>query len=247
MLYIVGIGSGNKDNMTFSCYETIRKSDVIVGYDKYINQIQDIIKDKEIYKSGMMQEIQRCKIAIEYAKFGKDVSVICSGDSGVYAMAGLIIELASDDIKVKVIPGVTSSILAASVLGAPIMHDHCSISLSDLMTPIEIIYKRVELASEADFVISLYNPKSKKRSEHLKDAVNIMLKYKSKDTIVGAVKKVYDSEQEIMIFKLDSIDYEKIDMNTVVIVGNSTTYLKNGKMVTQRGYENKYKEEMGYE
>lgn len=244
MLYILGIGSGNKENMTFACYEKIQSSDVIVGYDKYIEQIKDLIQDKEIYQSGMMNEIQRCKKAIEYTKAGKTVSVICSGDSGIYAMAGLIIELADEEIEIEVVPGITSSTLAASILGAPIMHDYCSISLSDLMTPIELINKRISLASQADFVIAIYNPKSKKRSQHLKNAVDIMLKYKDKKTVVGAVKKAYNKDQEVMIFTLDDIDYDKIDMNTILIIGNKTTYIKNGKIVTRRGYENKYKEEM---
>lgn len=244
MLYVVGIGSGNKENMSFACYETIRKSDVIVGYDKYIDQIKDMIQDKEIYSSSMMKEIERSKKAIEYARNGKIVSVVCSGDSGVYAMAGLIMELAEEDIDIRVIPGITSSILAASLLGAPLMHDYCSISLSDLMTPFDIILKRVELASMGDFVITIYNPKSKKRSEHLKKAVDIMLKYKSKDTVVGIVKKAYSKEQEMSICTLNTIDYDFVDMNSIVIIGNSTTYLKNDKMITQRGYERKYQEEM---
>lgn len=242
MLYVLGIGSGNKDNMTFACYDAIKKSDVIVGYDKYINQIKYMIKDKRIYSSGMMGEIERCKKAVEFAQMGEITSVICSGDSGIYAMAGLILELAGDDIEVKIIPGVTSSTLAASILGAPIMHDSCLISLSDLMTPIDLIYDRIELASKADFVISIYNPKSKKRAEHLKNAVDIMLKYKDKKTVVGIVKKAYDENQEVTITTLDSIDYDIVDMHTVIIVGNKTTYVKNGKMITRRGYENKYSE-----
>lgn len=242
MLYVLGIGSGNIDNMTFACYNAIQESQVIVGYDKYIKQISEIIKDKQIYSSSMMGEIDRCKKAIEYAKQGKVTSVICSGDSGIYAMSGLILELADNTIDIKIIPGVTSSTLAASILGAPIMHDSCSISLSDLMTPIDLIYKRVELASMGDFVISIYNPKSKKRSEHLKNAVDIMLRYKSPKTVVGIVKKAYDIEQEVYITTLDNIDYDKVDMHTILIIGNNTTYIKYGKMITHRGYEEKYKE-----
>ncbi|WP_455089211.1 precorrin-3B C(17)-methyltransferase [Peptoanaerobacter stomatis] len=244
MLYVVGIGSGNKDNMSFACYDAIKKSDVIVGYDKYISQIQYMIQDKQIYQSPMMKEIERSKKAIEYAKEGNTVSVICSGDSGIYAMAGLIMELAEDDIEIKVIPGITSAILASSLLGAPIMHDYCSISLSDLMTPLELIFKRIELASMGDFVIAIYNPKSKKRSEHLKESVDIMLRYKSKDTVVGVVKKAYDVEQEVNICTLESINYDDIDMHTILIIGNSSTYVKNGKMITPRGYEKKYIDKM---
>lgn len=242
MLYVLGIGSGNMENMTFACYKAIQISQVIVGYDKYINQISELIEQKQIYSSGMMGEIDRCKKAIEYSRQGKITSVICSGDSGIYAMAGLILELADDDIDIKIIPGVTSSTLAASILGAPIMHDSCTVSLSDLMTPLELIYKRIELASQADFVISIYNPKSKKRSENLKNAVGIMLKYKSEKTVVGIVKKAYDIEQEMYITTLGNIDYDKIDMHTILIIGNKTTYVKNGRMITHRGYEEKYKE-----
>jgi len=243
MLYVLGIGSGTKENMTFACYDAIQKSDIIVGYDKYVSQIENLLDNQEIYSTAMTGEIQRCKKAVEFAKSGKNVSVICSGDSGIYAMSGLILELVDDDFPVTIIPGVTSSTLASSLLGAPIMHDSCTISLSDLLTPIEVIYKRVECAAMADFVISFYNPKSKKRADYLENAVDILLKYKKAKTPVGIVKKAYDNEQEIYITTLDSIDYNLVDMHSIVIVGNDSSYVKNGKIITKRGYETKYKEE----
>ena len=170
MIYVIGIGPGGKEYMTLEAIEAIKNSDVIVGYKTYINLIEDMISDKEVVQNGMRKEIDRCKMAVEIAKEGKDVAVVSSGDSGIYGMAGLILELVvkeDEDIKVKVVPGVTASIAAASVLGAPIMHDFCHISLSDLLTPWEVIEKRLRLAAEADFVVCLYNPRSKGRSEHL--------------------------------------------------------------------------------
>jgi precorrin-3B C(17)-methyltransferase len=243
MLYVLGIGSGNKENMSFACYEAIQNSDIIVGYDKYVNQIENLLTNQEIYSTAMTGEIQRCKKAVEFAKNGKNVSVICSGDSGIYAMSGLILELVDDDMPVKIIPGITSSTLASSLLGAPIMHDCCTISLSDLLTPLELIYKRVEYAAMADFVISFYNPKSKKRADYLKNSVEILLKYKKDKTPVGIVKRAYDENQEIYITTLDNIDYSLVDMHSIVIVGNNSSYIKNGKIITKRGYETKYKEE----
>ena len=177
MIYVIGIGPGSRNLMTEEAIKAIEDSEVIVGYKTYINLITEFIGDKEVVQNGMRKEIERCKQAIEIAKTGKTVAVISSGDAGIYGMAGLILELITKqelDIPVKVVPGVTASIGAAAVLGAPIMHDFCHISLSDLMTPWEVIEKRLRLAAEADFVICLYNPRSKGRSEHLANAFKIM-------------------------------------------------------------------------
>ncbi len=239
MIYVIGIGPGNKDMMTIQALEAIKDSDVIVGYKTYINLITDFIKDKEVLQNGMRQEIDRCKQAVEIAKQGKNVAVISSGDAGIYGMAGLILELLTQeeqDINVKVVPGVTASIGAAAILGAPIMHDFCHISLSDLLTPWEVIEKRLRLAAEADFVICLYNPRSKGRSEHLSKAFKIMSKFKDSKTPVGIVKDVGREKEEKFICTFDTMDFERVDMTTMVIIGNKSTFIHEDLMITPRGY-----------
>ena len=239
MIYIIGIGPGSKELMTNQAMQAIEDSEVIVGYKTYINLITDLIEGKELVQNGMRQEIDRCKEAIKIAKTGKKVAVISSGDSGIYGMAGLILELIAennDDIEVKVVPGVTASIGAAAVLGAPIMHDFCHISLSDLLTPWETIEKRLRLAADADFIICLYNPRSKGRSEHLSRAFEIMSEFKGKDTAVGIVKDVGRDKQEKIVCTIDTMDFEKVDMTTMVIIGNKSTFIKDDLMITPRGY-----------
>lgn len=240
MIYVVGIGPGSQETMTYQAIETIKKADVIVGYKTYIDLIKDLIKDKEVVSNGMKQEIDRVKKAVEISKTGKTVAVISSGDAGVYGMAGLVLEMAGDE-KVEVISGVTASTAAAAVLGAPLMHDFCHISLSDLLTPLDLIYKRVALASEGDFVICIYNPRSKGRPDYLKNSFEIMKKYKLGSTPVGIVKNTGRENQEVSICTIDTIDYETVDMLSIVIVGNSSTYINNKKIITKRGYENKFK------
>lgn len=246
MIYVVGIGPGGHDTMTYEAMRTIEKSDVIVGYKTYIDLIKDLIKDKHVVSNGMKQEIDRVKKAVEISKIGKTVAVISSGDAGVYGMAGLVLEMAEDE-EVKTISGVTASTAAAAVLGAPLMHDFCHISLSDLLTPLDLIYKRVELASQGDFVICLYNPRSKGRPDYLKHAFEIMKKYKLGSTPVGVVKNAERENQKVHICTIDTIDYESVDMLSIVIVGNSSTYIKNNKIITKRGYENKLKGEKNEE
>ena len=239
MIYVVGIGPGSQETMTYEAMEAIKNSDVIVGYKTYVDLVKDLIKEKDVVSNGMKQEIDRVKKAIEISKTGKSVAVISSGDAGVYGMAGLVLEL-SEGEEVRIISGVTASTAAAAVLGAPLMHDFCHISLSDLLTPLDLIYKRVTLASEGDFVICFYNPRSKGRPDYLKNAFELMKKYKSGSTPVGIVKNVGRDKQEVFICTIDTIDYELVDMLSIVIVGNSSTYVKNNKIITKRGYENKY-------
>ena len=198
MIYVIGIGPGCRDLMTQEAISAMEDAEVIVGYKTYIKLVEDFIKDKEVVQNGMRKEVDRCQDAIDIAKTGKKVAVISSGDAGIYGMAGLILELITKqelDIPVKVVPGVTASIGAAAVLGAPIMHDFCHISLSDLLTPWEVIEKRLRLAAEADFVICLYNPRSKGRSEHLANAFKIMGEFKDGSTPVGIVKDVGREDQ----------------------------------------------------
>ena len=179
MIYVVGIGPGSKENMTYEAARTIENSDVIVGYKTYVDLIKDIVKDKEVISNGMKQEIDRVKKAIEISKTGKTVAVISSGDAGVYGMAGLVLELSGNE-EVNIVSGVTASTAAASLLGAPLMHDFCHISLSDLLTPLDLIYKRISLASQGDFVICIYNPRSKGRPDYLKKSFKLMKEYKDK-------------------------------------------------------------------
>jgi len=239
MIYVVGIGPGSQETMTYQAMEAISKSDVIVGYKTYINLIEDLTKDKEVVSNGMKQEIDRVKMAVEISKTGKTVAVISSGDAGVYGMAGLVLEL-SEEEEVRIINGVTASTAAAAVLGAPLMHDFCHISLSDLLTPLDLIYKRVALASEGDYVICIYNPRSNGRPDYLKNAFDIIKKYKSGFTPVGIVKNVGRENLEMRISTIDTVDYESVDMLSIVIVGNSSSYIKNNKIITKRGYETKY-------
>lgn len=239
MIYVIGIGPGSRDLMTQEAIAAMEDAEVIVGYKTYIKLVEDFIKDKEVVQNGMRKEVDRCQNAIDIAKTGKKVAVISSGDAGIYGMAGLILELITKqnlDIPVKVVPGVTASIGAAAVLGAPIMHDFCHISLSDLMTPWEVIEKRLRLAAEADFVICLYNPRSKGRSEHLAKAFKIMGEFKDGSTPVGIVKDVGRADQEKFICTFDTMDFERVDMTTMVIIGNKSTYIKDDLMITPRGY-----------
>ncbi|EAG1934694.1 precorrin-3B C(17)-methyltransferase [Listeria monocytogenes] len=239
MIYVIGIGPGDKRLMTGEALQAIEDAEVIVGYVTYIKLIKELIKDKEVVKTGMRREIDRCQEAVDIALTGKKVAVVSSGDAGIYGMAGLVLELAeksNPNLEVKVIPGITASIGAAAVLGAPIMHDFCHISLSDLMTPWEVIEKRLTHAAMADFVVCFYNPRSKGRANHLANAFQKMMDYKSGDTVVGIVKDVGRKEERKIITTMRDIDYELVDMTTMVIVGNKETYVKNGKMITPRGY-----------
>ncbi len=234
-VYVVGIGPGGKENMTLKALETIKRCDVIVGYTFYMDLIKDMIAGKKIIKTGMKGEMERCRIALEEARKGFETCIISTGDPGLYGMAGPVLELA-EGIEVEVIPGVTSSFCAAAESGAPIMHDFCTISLSDLLTSWEVIEKRLHMAASADFVIALYNPKSKGRQENINKAINIILKYKKPVTPVALVKNAGREGNEKRIVTLDSIDYDFVDMMTVVIIGNSSTYIKDGRMITPRGY-----------
>ncbi|MBC1645925.1 precorrin-3B C(17)-methyltransferase [Listeria welshimeri] len=239
MIYVIGIGPGDKRLMTGEALQAIEEAEVIVGYVTYIKLIKELIKHKEVVKTGMRREIDRCQEAVDIALTGKKVAVVSSGDAGIYGMAGLVLELAEKSdpaLEVKVIPGITASIGAAAVLGAPIMHDFCHISLSDLMTPWEVIEKRLTHAAMADFVVCFYNPRSKGRANHLANAFQKMMAHKSGDTVVGIVKDVGRKEERKIITTMQDIDYELVDMTTMVIVGNKETYVKNGKMITPRGY-----------
>ena len=237
-IYVVGIGPGNKDNMTFRAYKVIEDADIIIGHKTYIALVEKIFPDKKMVKSAMKKEIERCEETLKLAEEGNIVALVSSGDAGIYGMAGIMLEVAGEsEIEVEIIPGITSANASASLVGAPIMHDHVSISLSNLLTDWELIKKRIALASEGDFVISLYNPKSNGRPELINEAVSIMLQYKNKNTPVAIVRNTGRSGENYDITTLEKmLDFE-INMFTTVIIGNSKTFVKNGKMITPRGYK----------
>lgn len=240
MIFVVGTGPGSLKYITLEAIDAIKNSDVIIGYKTYISLLGDLIDGKEVIENGMRQEVDRCNKALEISKAGKTVALISGGDSGVYGMAGLVLQLNSkldEKQEIAVVQGVTSSVSAASVIGAPLMNDFCHISLSDLMVPWEMIEKRLALVSEADLVICLYNPRSKGRSEHLKKAFDIISNFKSNTTPVGIVKNAGRENEESFVMELKDIDFEICDMSTMVIIGNKETFIDDGKMITPRGYK----------
>lgn len=237
VLKVVGIGPGSVDNMSIRAKEAIEKSDVIVGYTKYIDMIKELVKDKEVYSTGMMGEEARCKEALNLSK-DKNVALISTGDSGIYGMAGLILEMQKDE-EVEIIPGITASSSAGSVIGAPLMHDNCNISLSDLMTPYEDIKKRVRLAAEGDFVISLYNPRSKGRDKYLKECIDIVREFRSDNTPIAVVRNALRNDESYKLFELKDFDYKLADMMSIVIIGNSKSFIKGEYFITPRGYASK--------
>jgi len=238
-LYIVGIGPGDLNHMTYQAREAIESADIVVGYKTYLHLIEPLLSGKEVVSSGMMKEVERCREAIRRAGEGRTVALVSSGDSGIYGMAGLVLELSPPDcIEVVTVPGVSAVQAAASVLGAPLMHDFAVVSLSDLLTPWDLIEKRLEAAASADFVIALYNPRSKGRTRHLERALEIMLQSRAPDTPVGIVRNACREGEEKILSTLAEIPLSRIDMFSMVIVGNSATYVDgHGRMVTPRGYE----------
>lgn len=233
-LYVIGIGPGGLEHMTLKAKQAIEESNMIVGYTKYIEFIKPLLDGKELVSTGMKGEVERCKKALELAA-DNTVAIISTGDAGIYGMAGLILELRENE-DVEIIPGVTASSSAASVVGSPLMHDNCNISLSDLMTPYELIKKRVKLAAEADFIISLYNPRSNGRPHYLREAIDIISEFRNGNTPIAVVKNALRDGQEIHLFTLENFNEEVVDMFSIVIIGNSQSYIKDGKFITPRGY-----------
>lgn len=239
-LTVVGFGPGSKEDMTLRAVNAIEAADIVTGYTTYVDILKEYFPEKEYKATGMMREVERCRSAIEDASTGLNVAMVSSGDSGIYGMAGIIYQLVDEmnaDIEVDVVPGVTAASAAASILGAPLMHDLAIISLSDLMTPYDLIMKRIDSAGVGDMIVCLYNPKSKKRVQHLPEAVEILLKYRSSETPVGIVRNARREEESTILATLGNIPYDDVDMFSIVIIGNSQTYVSNGKMITPRGYE----------
>ena len=238
IIYVVGIGPGAYEKMTIEAADTLRDSDVIIGYTVYVDLVREHFPEKEFLTTPMRKEVDRCRMAFEEAEKGRKVAMICSGDAGVYGMAGLMLELGREypDCEVRVIPGVTAATGGAAVLGAPLIHDFALISLSDLLTPWEKIEKRLRLAAEADFVICLYNPGSKKRADYLEKACEIMMESKSGDTVCGLISQIGREGESMRVLPLKELKKTPVDMFTTVFIGNSQTVEVDGKMVTPRGY-----------
>ena len=235
---VIGIGPGEIDQMTMEAYRAIEESDVIAGYHVYVDLVKDRFPGKKIITTTMRREEQRCVLALEEAAAGSDVAFICSGDAGVYGMAGLIFEVARDypSVDIQVIPGVTAALSGAARLGAPLIHDFVLISLSDLMTPWEKIEKRLRMAAAGDFVIVLYNPSSKRRHDYLQKACDILLETLSPEQVCGTVRNIGRDGEEARIYTLGQLRDVKVDMFTTVFIGNESTKRIGDKMVTPRGY-----------
>ncbi len=239
-IYVVGIGPGEYEQMTIKAAEALKNCDVIVGYTVYVDLVKNHFPGKEFMTTPMKKEVERCRLAFEEAKQGKTVAMICSGDAGVYGMSGLMYEVGVDypEVELEIIPGVTAALGGGAVLGAPLIHDFCLISLSDLLTPWEKIEKRLLLASEADFAMVLYNPSSKKRHDYLQKACDLMLQHKSPETVCGIVGNIGRDGEAEKVMTLRELRDTQVDMFTTVFIGNSQTKVVNGKMVTPRGYRN---------
>lgn len=237
-LYIVGFGPGDMQTMTLAAREAIIDSDLVVGYTTYVNLMQKIFPEKSYVSTGMRKERDRVAYAIRQAAEGHRVSLVCSGDSSVYGMAGLALSMAGErkDIEVIVIPGVTAALSGGARLGAPLTHDFCVISLSDLLTPWEKIARRLACAAMGDFTMAIYNPSSVKRADYLRQACDIILQYQSPETVCGYVKNIGRAEEYSRILTLAELKNTEVDMFTTVFVGNSETRVIAGKMVTPRGY-----------
>ncbi len=251
--------------MAAEALEALQSAEVVLGYKTYLDLVKDLLRDKTIVSSGMRKEVERCREAIEYALAGRDVALLSSGDAGIYGMAGLVLDICRErDLRVlewsavsgagveapvadrpqgfflRVIPGIAAFNAAASLLGAPLMHDFAAVSLSDHLTAWELIEKRLSAAAEADFVLALYNPRSKSRPDVLEKAIAILLRFRSPETPAGIVGRAMREGQWRRLCTLGDLPVDEVDMQTVIIVGNSRTYLWKGWMVTPRGYLDKY-------
>lgn len=238
-IYVVGIGPGAKDDLTPRARQAMADSDLIIGYKTYVELVAELFPEKEFIASGMKKEVDRCRLALEKALAGRKVALISSGDSGIYGMAGIMLEIAGQaprPVPVEIVPGITAASAAAALAGAPLMHDFAVISLSDLLTPWEAIRKRIECAAQGDFVVCFYNPKSTQRTEQIVAAREILLQFKEADTPVSIVRNVGRPGENVVLTTLDKMLEHPIDMFTVIIVGNSQSYLAGGKMITPRGY-----------
>lgn len=235
-LWTVGLGPGGDGHLTPAAREAIAEADVVMGHRPYLELCADLLQGKEVRPSSMMREVERVREALDLARAGRRVALVSSGDAGVYGMGGLALELAEEGDDVRVVPGVTAALAAASILGAPLANDFAVASLSDLLTPLPVILKRVEAAALGDLVLVLYNPRSHRRVEPLDRALGILRAHRAPDTPVGAVRHALRPGQEAWISALADFDPGRVDMNTVLVVGSQQTMVRNGRLVTRRGY-----------
>ena len=237
---MVGIGPGDYRDMTLRAADALAAADVIVGYTVYVDLIRAHFPGKEFLSTPMRQEEERCRMALRLAREGKDVALVCSGDAGVYGMAGLLLEVCEgeDAPEIGIIGGLTAATSGAALLGAPLGHDFAVVSLSDLLTPWETIERRLECAAMGDFAVALYNPASLKRRDHLRRACEVLLRHASPDTVCGVARNVGRAGESTAILTLSQLKDYQADMFTTVFVGNSRTRVIGGRMVTPRGYRN---------
>lgn len=246
-IMLVGIGPGSHDHMTQRARDAIAEADVVVGYVTYIKLVADLLEGKEVIRKGMTEELDRAVHALASAREGKKVALISSGDAGVYGMAGPTYEVLfqagwtpESDVQVEVVPGASAINACAALVGAPLTHDFCSISLSDLLTPWPVIARRLDAVAASDFVVALYNPKSGRRTQQIVQAQALLLRHRRPDTPVAVVKSAYRRRERIEFTTLDKMSECDIGMLTTVLIGNSHTFMQHGLMVTPRGYANKY-------
>ena len=246
-LYLVGLGPGDPSLLAPGAAAVLREADVIVGFRGYMEQIASLTAGKEVVAMELGQELERAARAVELAQEGRSVAVVSSGDAGVYGMSGPVFRVLADRnwdgarLEVVTVPGISALQSAASLLGSPLMQDFCAISLSDLLTPWDAIRRRLEAAAAGDFVVALYNPRSRRRDWQLLEARRILLRHRAGQTPVGLVREAYREGQAVTLTDLETLESraEEVDMFTTVIIGNSTSYVLNDKMVTPRGYEEK--------
>ena len=238
-VFVVGLGPGDPQFLTAQAQSALQKAEVLCGYTVYLDLVRPYYPEKEYYATGMTKELDRCRWALETAQSGKTVALICSGDAGVYGMASPLLELAErfPDVAVEVAPGLTAALSGGAVLGAPLAHDFCVLSLSDRLTPWEVIEKRLAAAAMGDFCMAVYNPSSKGRPDYLARAVRILLQNgKAPDTVCGLVRNIGREGQSAQVLTLAQLEHTPVDMFTTVFIGNAATRQLGGKMVTPRGY-----------
>ena len=239
VLYVVGLGPGGSRWMTWEARAALEQAEVLCGYTVYLDLIRGEFPDKEYFSTPMTQEIERCRAALERARSGLTTALVCSGDAGVYGMAGPVLELAPQfpEVEIQVVPGVTAALAGAAVLGAPLMRDFAVLSLSDLLTPWEVIRRRLELAAQGDFVLCLYNPSSRRRRDHLRMACDIVLAHRGPETVCGWVRNAGRAQEEHQVLTLGELQEAQVDMFTTVFIGSAATRRIGDRMVTPRGYE----------
>ena len=239
IVYVVGLGPGDPQFLTAQAQSALEEAEVLCGYPVYLDLVRPYYPEKEYYATGMTKELDRCRWALETAHSGRTVALVCSGDAGVYGMASPLLELAENypDVTVEVVPGLTAALSGGAVLGAPLAHDFCVLSLSDRLTPWEVIEKRLAAAAMGDFCMAVYNPSSKGRPDYLARAVRILLQNgKAPDTVCGLVRNIGREGQSAQVLTLAQLEQTPVDMFTTVYIGNRNTRVLQGRMVTPRGY-----------